>query len=71
MATGVQIQEQKAESTGRKPQRHNRALILIGFAGAFRRSELCAMTVADLCFSAAGLVISVPRSKADQEQAGE
>jgi integrase len=49
----------------------DRALILIGFAGAFRRSELCAMTVADLCFSASGLVINVPRSKADQEQAGE
>src|SRR3984885_10420711 len=49
----------------------DRALILIGFAGAFRRSELCAMSVSDLCFSASGLVINVPRSKADQEQAGE
>jgi integrase len=49
----------------------DRALILIGFAGAFRRSELCAMTVSDLCFSNSGLVINVPRSKADQEQAGE
>ena len=49
----------------------DRALILIGFAGAFRRSELCAMTVSDLCFSDSGLVINVPRSKADQEQAGE
>ena len=49
----------------------DRALILIGFAGAFRRSELCAMTVSDLCFSDSGLVISVPRSKADQEQAGD
>jgi len=49
----------------------DRALILIGFAGAFRRSELCAMTVSDLCFSASGLVINLPRSKADQEQAGE
>ena len=49
----------------------DRALILVGFAGAFRRSELCAMTVSDLCFSASGLVINVPRSKADQEQAGE
>ena len=48
----------------------DRALILIGFAGAFRRSELCAITVSDLCFSASGLVINVPRSKADQEQAG-
>lgn len=49
----------------------DRALILIGFAGAFRHSELCAMTVSDLCFSASGLVINLPRSKADQEQAGE
>jgi site-specific recombinase XerD len=48
----------------------DRALILIGFEGAFRRSELCAMAVSDLCFSASGLVIHVPRSKADQEQAG-
>jgi hypothetical protein len=44
----------------------DRALILIGFAGAFRRSELCAMSVFDLCFSASGLVIKMPRSKADQ-----
>ena len=49
----------------------DRALILIGFAGAFRRSELCAMTVADLCFSDSGLVITLPRSKADPEQAGD
>ena len=49
----------------------DRALILTGFAGAFRRSELCAMAVSDLCFSDSGLVINVPRSKADQEQAGE
>ena len=47
------------------------ALILTGFAGAFRRSELCAMAVSDLNFSNSGLVINVPRSKADQEQAGE
>ena len=49
----------------------DRALILTGFAGAFRRSELCAMAVIDLWFSASGLVINVPRSKADQEQAGD
>ena len=49
----------------------DRALILTGFAGAFRRSELCAMAVSDLCFSDSGLVINVPRSKADQEQAGD
>jgi len=49
----------------------DRALILTGFAGAFRRSELCAMAVSDLSFSDSGLVINVPRSKADQEQAGD
>lgn len=49
----------------------DRALMLIGFAGAFRRSELCSMTVSDLCFSESGLVINLPRSKADQEQSGE
>ena len=49
----------------------DRSLILTGFSGAFRRSELCAMAVSDLCFSDSGLVINVPRSKADQEQAGE
>lgn len=49
----------------------DRALILTGFAGAFRRSELCAMAVSDLCFSDSGLVINVPRSKSDQEQAGD
>lgn len=49
----------------------DRALILIGFAGAFRRSELCAMAVSDLHFSDRGLVIDVPRSKSDQEQAGD
>ena len=27
---------------------HNRAIILLGFAGAFRRSELVALTVEDL-----------------------
>jgi site-specific recombinase XerD len=49
----------------------DRALILTGFAGAFRRSELCAMTVCDLSFLDSGLVINLPRSKADQEQAGD
>ena len=49
----------------------DRALILTGFAGAFRRSELCAMAVSDLSFSDSGLVINIPRSKADQEQAGD
>jgi len=43
----------------------------LGFAGAFRRSERCSMIVSDFWFSASEFVINLPRSKADQEQAGE
>ena len=45
----------------------DRALLLLGFAGAFRRSELVALDVADLDFSSAGLAITLRRSKTDQE----
>lgn len=48
----------------------DRALLLVGFAGAFRRSELAALDVADLSFRAEGLVVTVRRSKTDQEGAG-
>ncbi len=44
-------------------------LILTGFAGAFRRSELAAIDVRDLVFSDSGVVINVRRSKTDQEAA--
>jgi site-specific recombinase XerC len=33
----------------------DRALLLLGFAGAFRRSELVALDIADLAFTPAGL----------------
>jgi integrase len=48
----------------------DRALLLVGFAGAFRRSELAALEVADLKFTAEGLVIDLRRSKTDQEAKG-
>lgn len=48
----------------------DRALLLIGFAGAFRRSELVALDVADARETADGLVITIRRSKTDQEGAG-
>jgi site-specific recombinase XerD len=50
--------------------RRDRALLVTGFAGALRRSELVALAVADLEFTAAGLVISLRRSKTDQEGEG-
>ncbi len=48
----------------------DRALLLLGFAGAFRRSELVALDVADLAFGGDGLTVTVRRSKGDQEGAG-
>jgi integrase len=45
----------------------DRALLLLGFAGGFRRSELVALDVADLEFSSDGLIITVRRAKTDQD----
>src|SRR5579872_2067250 len=48
----------------------DRALLLIGFAGGFRRSELVAIRVEDVAETREGLLIRIPRSKTDQEGAG-
>lgn len=48
----------------------DRALLLLGFAGAFRRSELVALDVEDLEFVDEGMVACVRRSKTDQEGQG-
>ncbi|QDM15170.1 site-specific integrase [Tardiphaga sp. vice278] len=49
----------------------DRALLLVGFAGAFRRSELVALDVADIEESADGLRILIRKSKTDQDGEGE
>ncbi len=49
----------------------DRALLLVGFAGAFRRSELVGLDVADLSFGGDGLTVTIRRSKTDQEGAGQ
>ena len=48
----------------------NRALILVGFAGGFRRSELVAIEYEDIDFVAEGVKIFVKRSKTDQSGEG-
>ena len=48
----------------------NRALILIGFAGGFRRSELVAILFEDIDFVPEGVKIFIKRSKTDQSGEG-
>tara|TARA_Y100000590_G_scaffold388765_1_gene463359 strand:- start:1262 stop:2176 length:915 start_codon:yes stop_codon:yes gene_type:complete len=48
----------------------NRALILLGFAGGFRRSELVAVLYEDLDFVREGVKVFVKRSKTDQSGEG-
>jgi integrase len=48
----------------------DRALLLIGFSAALRRSELVALDWGDLAETREGLVVTVRRSKTDQEGEG-
>lgn len=48
----------------------DRALLLIGFAGGMRRSELVGLDVGDVVEEKEGLRITIRRSKTDQEGAG-
>ncbi|HYD62840.1 MAG TPA: site-specific integrase [Noviherbaspirillum sp.] len=46
------------------------ALLQIGFFGGFRRSELVSLDVTHVAWEADGIVITLPRSKTDQEGQG-
>jgi site-specific recombinase XerD len=48
----------------------DRAILLLGFAGALRRSELSALDLGDLREEDEGLVVTIRRSKTDPEGAG-
>ena len=49
----------------------DRALLLIGFAGALRRSELVALDVADIEHVRRGIVLYLRHSKTDQDGEGQ
>lgn len=79
--TGVAV-ERKAPATARAiagmlkripdtlTGKRDRALLLIGFAAALRRSELVGLDCADLERTGDGIFIHIRRSKTDQEGAG-
>lgn len=49
----------------------DRALLLLGFAGAFRRSELVNLDVTDVNMTRDGVIVTLRRSKTDQEGQGQ
>ena len=51
--------------------RRDKAMLLLGFAAALRRSELAAVRTEHLSFTPDGLRLLIPRSKSDQEGAGQ
>tara|TARA_B100000686_G_scaffold289306_1_gene315911 strand:- start:62 stop:976 length:915 start_codon:yes stop_codon:yes gene_type:complete len=53
-----------------KSRTKNKALILVGFAGGFRRSELVAIQLEDIDFVPEGVKIFIKRSKTDQSGEG-
>lgn len=69
-ATVEVVRVMAADAGGDLAGARDRALLLVGFAGAFRRSELVAIEVRDLAFSVRGVEVTIRRSKTDQEGRG-
>jgi site-specific recombinase XerD len=70
-ATADLIQMMLTECPNTMTGKRDRALIALGFAGAFRRSELVALEVADLTETPDGFRALVKRSKTDQSGEGQ
>lgn len=70
----VKVEHLRTIIAGLDPERpldvRDRALLLIGFAGAFRRSELVGLNIEDFEFNDDGLVVHLRRSKTDPEGKG-
>ena len=51
--------------------KRDRALLLVGFAAALRRSELCGLTVQDIDPVERGMLVTIRRSNGDQGGTGQ
>lgn len=49
----------------------DKAVLLLGFMGAFRRSELSSLNVEDLTFFPQGMIVTITHSKTDQASEGQ
>ena len=70
-ATARAIAKMIAKVPATRRGTRDRAILLLGFAAALRRSEIIALQLADLAFSPDGVVITIRRSKTDQEGEGQ
>jgi site-specific recombinase XerD len=70
-ATAERIVSMALSASGDMKGLRDRALLLTGFAGAFRRSELVALDCEDLEESELGFKVTIRHSKTDQEGAGQ
>lgn len=52
------------------PDMRDKAIILLGFSGAFRRSEIVGIDIEHVAFDTGGISILLPYSKTDQEGRG-
>ena len=66
----AELQVVKKWDTSKNVKCRDKALFLVGFAGAFRVSELIAIRKRDIRFTARGATVYVARSKTDQEGEG-
>lgn len=48
----------------------DKALLILGFCGALRRSEVSGVQLEDLEFNSQGIILTLPRSKTDQQGQG-
>jgi site-specific recombinase XerD len=69
-ATSERIVAMAPFASARLADLRDRALLLLGFAGAFRRSELVALDIEDIEETKEGLRVMILRSKTDQEGKG-
>lgn len=69
-ATAERIIAMAPQPDGSLATLRDRALLLLGFAGAFRRSELVTLEVEDIEEAAEGLRVTIQRGKTDQEARG-
>jgi site-specific recombinase XerD len=66
----LRSQEQSSRASDKVRAIRDRAVLLLGFASALRRSSIVALTLDDLEFTSEGVILTIVREKQDQEAKG-